>query len=120
MGSIVGAFIAILVGVTLLPTVAQQVGIAHADGNITGAADTLIVLTILFFSLAIMVVIMGIIISAFRNSVLFGYENDDYDDDEYEDKDEEDNEHNEPINITISNTKTKKTSLGSPQGRKNL
>ncbi|KKL65275.1 hypothetical protein LCGC14_2156640, partial [marine sediment metagenome] len=39
LGNIIGGFIVILVGTALLPTVAQQVGTAQADGNVTGAAD---------------------------------------------------------------------------------
>jgi len=53
LGNIIGGFIVILVGTALLPTVAQQVGTAQADGNVTGASDTLVGLTTLFFSLAI-------------------------------------------------------------------
>ena len=53
LGNIIGGFIVILVGTALLPTVAQQVGTAQADGNVTGASDTLVGLTTLFFSLAV-------------------------------------------------------------------
>ena len=53
-------FIVILVGTALLPTVAQQVGTAQADGNVTGAADTLVGLTTLFFALAIATSSIGI------------------------------------------------------------
>jgi hypothetical protein len=49
-----------LVGTALLPTVAQQVGLAQADGNVTGAADTLVGLTTLFFALAIATSAIGI------------------------------------------------------------
>ena len=42
LGNIIGGFIVILVGTALLPTVAQQVGTAQADGNVTGASDTLV------------------------------------------------------------------------------
>lgn len=44
----------------MLPTVAQQVGTAQADGNVTGAADTLVGLTTLFFALAIATSAIGI------------------------------------------------------------
>jgi len=53
LGNLIGGFIVILVGTSLAPTVAQQVGTAQADGNVTGAADTLLGLTTLFYSLAI-------------------------------------------------------------------
>ena len=60
LGNIIGGFIVILVGTALLPTVAQQVGTAQADGNVTGAADTLVGLTTLFFALAIATSSIGI------------------------------------------------------------
>jgi hypothetical protein len=53
LGNLIGGFIVILVGTSLMPTVAQQVGTAQADGNVTGAADTLLGLTTLFYALAI-------------------------------------------------------------------
>ena len=53
LGNLIGGFIVILVGLTLAPTVAQNVGTAQADGNITGASDTIIGLTTLFYCLAI-------------------------------------------------------------------
>ena len=60
LGNIIGGFIVILVGTALLPTVAQQVGTAQADGNVTGASDTLVGLTTLFFALAIATSAIGI------------------------------------------------------------
>jgi len=53
LGNLIGSFIIVVVGTSLAPTVAQNVGIAQADGNITGAADTLLGLTTLFYCLAI-------------------------------------------------------------------
>jgi hypothetical protein len=70
LGNIIGGFIVILVGTALLPTVAQQVGLAQADGNVTGAADTLVGLTTLFFSLAIATSSIGIAAQGLRNSGL--------------------------------------------------
>ena len=43
----------IIVGLSLIPTVAQQVSNAQA-GNVTGAADTILGLTPLFYALGIM------------------------------------------------------------------
>ena len=54
----------------LLPTVAQQVGTAQADGNVTGASDTLVGLTTLFYSLAIATSAIGIAAQGLRNSGL--------------------------------------------------
>jgi len=70
LGNIIGGFIVILVGTALLPTVAQQVGTAQADGNVTGASDTLVGLTTLFFSLAIATSAIGIAAQGLRNSGL--------------------------------------------------
>ena len=60
LGNLIGGFIVILVGTSLAPTVAQQVGTAQADGNVTGASDTLLGLTTLFYSLAIATSAIGI------------------------------------------------------------
>jgi len=54
LGRLLEGFIVVLVGVNLVPSVAQQVGTAQADGNVTGAADTLLGLTTLFFVLGVM------------------------------------------------------------------
>ncbi len=70
LGNIIGGFIVILVGTALLPTVAQQVGTAQADGNVTGASDTLVGLTTLFFALAIATSAIGIAAQGLRNSGL--------------------------------------------------
>jgi hypothetical protein len=53
LGNLIGSFIVVIVGSSLAPTVAQNVGTAQNDGNITGAADTLLGLTTLFYCLAI-------------------------------------------------------------------
>jgi hypothetical protein len=53
LGNLIGSFIVIVVGTSLAPTVAQNVGTAQADGNITGASDTLLGLTTLFYCLSI-------------------------------------------------------------------
>ena len=70
LGNIIGGFIVILVGVTLAPTVAQEVGKAQADGNITGASDTLLGVTTLFYNLSIASTAIGIAAQGLRNSGL--------------------------------------------------
>lgn len=50
--NLIGGFIVIVVGVSLMPTVADQVYAARA-GNVTGAADTVLGLTPLFYALGI-------------------------------------------------------------------
>jgi hypothetical protein len=70
VGNLIGGFIVILVGTSLMPTVAQQVGSAQNDGNVTGAADTLLGLTTLFYALAIATSAIGIATLGLRNSGL--------------------------------------------------
>ena len=53
LGNLIGGFITILVGATLIPTVADQIATART-GNVTGAAGTILNLTTLFFALGIM------------------------------------------------------------------
>jgi len=70
LGNIIGGFIVILVGVTLAPTVAQEVGTAQADGNITGASSTILGLTTLFYNLSIAATAIGVASQGLRNSGL--------------------------------------------------
>ena len=61
LGNLIGGFITILVGVSIAPTVANEVAAAryingtasHGTTNVTGAASTLVNLTTLFFCLGI-------------------------------------------------------------------
>lgn len=53
LGRLLEGFITILVGVNLIPSVANQV-VAAQGGNVTGAASTILGLTTLFFALGIM------------------------------------------------------------------
>jgi hypothetical protein len=69
LGEIIGAFIVILVGSTLLPVVANQIAAAQG-GNVTGAASTIVGLTTLFYSLALMSVGAAAGVSALRKAGL--------------------------------------------------
>jgi hypothetical protein len=53
LGNLIGGFIVILIGVNLLPVVADGVKGAQS-GNVTGAASTIVGLTTLFYALGIM------------------------------------------------------------------
>ena len=61
LGNLVGGFIVILVGVTLMPTIADQVYYAQnwnstgefGNSSITGATSTILGLTTLFYALAV-------------------------------------------------------------------
>lgn len=72
LGNILGSFIIILVGTALMPTVAQQVGSAQADGNVTGASDTLLGLTTLFYALTIATSSIGSAAIGLRSAGLIG------------------------------------------------
>jgi uncharacterized membrane protein YhaH (DUF805 family) len=61
LGNLIGGFITILVGITLLPTIADQVdhakkfdSLGQVGSNLTGAAVTIIDLVTLFYALGIM------------------------------------------------------------------
>ena len=60
--------VVILVGVNLLPTVANQVSAAQNNGNVTGASSTIVGLTTLFFSLGIMSAGISLAIGGLRNA----------------------------------------------------
>lgn len=68
LGNLIGSFLVVIVGTSLAPTVAQQVGTAQADGNVTGAADTLLGLTTLFYCLAIATSSMAAAAIGLRNA----------------------------------------------------
>ena len=52
LGNLIGGFIVILVGTTLIGTVADEI-VAAQSGNVTGAASTILGLTTIFFALGI-------------------------------------------------------------------
>lgn len=70
LGNLIFGFIVILVGVTLAPTVANEVAGAQANSNITGASDTIVGLTTLFYVLAIASVGISITTVGLRNAGL--------------------------------------------------
>lgn len=69
LANLIGGFIVILVGVTLLPTVADEVTAAQG-GNVTGAASTVLDLTIIFFALGIMAAGVSLAVGGLRNAGL--------------------------------------------------
>lgn len=79
LGNLIGGFIAILVGVTLAPTVASSVlqsqyygGNTSLPTNVTGAASTIVGLTTLFFCLAIAAVGIAVAVQGLREAGLVG------------------------------------------------
>mgnify|MGYP003148050615 FL=1 len=71
LGNLIGGFIVILVGVNLIPSVADQVVAAQA-GNVTGAASTILGLTTLFFALGIAAAGIAVAAQGLRAAGLVG------------------------------------------------
>ena len=75
LGNIIGGFIVILVGVTLAPTIANEVQGARFNstgdpGNMSGASSTILGLTVLFYNLSIAATAIGIASQGLRNAGL--------------------------------------------------
>lgn len=72
LGNLIGGFIVILVGVTLAPTIANEVADATNSSkyNITGASNTILDLTTLFFCLSVASTGIGIATVGLRQSGL--------------------------------------------------
>lgn len=69
LANLIGGFVVILVGVNLIPTVADQVVAAQA-GNVTGASSTIIGLTTIFYALGIMAAGVALAVGGLRNAGL--------------------------------------------------
>jgi len=67
LGNLIGGFIVIIIGVNLIGTVADEVKGAQ-DGNVTGAASTILGLTPLFFALGIMSAGVALAVGGLRNA----------------------------------------------------
>ena len=81
LGNLIGGFIVILVGVTLMPTVTNLVEEANCGGNIinttlgetcnvTGASSTLLSLTTLFFAISILSTGVGMVTDGLKSAGL--------------------------------------------------
>ena len=73
LGNLLGGFIVILVGMNLMPTVADQVeaartGATNNGTNVTGASGTIIGLVPLFFALGIMSAGVALCVGGLRNA----------------------------------------------------
>ena len=67
LANLLGGFIVILVGVNLIPTVANQIASAQ-NGNVTGAASTILGLTTIFYALGIMSAGVSLAVAGLRNA----------------------------------------------------
>ncbi len=80
LGNLIGGFIVVLVGVNLIPTIADQIydarninesGGTVDDGTlVTGAAGTILGLTTLFFAIGIMSAGISLAVGGLRNAGL--------------------------------------------------
>jgi len=66
LGRLLEGFITILIGVNLIPSVADQVVKAQA-GNVTGSSSTILGLVTLFFALGIMVAGVNIAVGGLQD-----------------------------------------------------
>ena len=69
LANLIGGFVVILVGVTLMPTIADQVTAAQG-GNVTGAASSILDLVTIFFALGIMAAGVALAVSGLRQAGL--------------------------------------------------
>ncbi len=69
LGQLLGGFIVILVGVNLIPTVADQV-VAAQNGNVSGASSTILGLTTIFYAIGIMSAGVSLAVAGLRNAGL--------------------------------------------------
>ncbi len=72
LGSLIGGFIVILVGVNLIPVVSKQVTSVYNTTNVTGAASTILGLTTTFFAIGILVAGVSLAIGSLRTTGLIG------------------------------------------------
>lgn len=70
LANLIGGFVVILIGVNLLPTVANEVASSQANGNVTGATSTIVGLTTIFFALGIMSAGVALAVGGLRNAGL--------------------------------------------------
>lgn len=78
LGNLIGGFVVILIGMTIAPTIANEVQLARyidgnaskGAGNITGASGTIMGLVTLFYCLAIASAGIGIATLGLRNAGL--------------------------------------------------
>ena len=76
LANILGGFIVIVIGVNLIPSIADQVSVVQTGAagnqttNVTGAASTIVGLSTLFFALGIMASGVSIAVGGLRNAGL--------------------------------------------------
>ena len=67
LGNLIGGFVVILVGFTLLPEINKQVNIASNATNLMGASNTLLTIVPIFFAIAICGAAIAMVAGSLRN-----------------------------------------------------
>ena len=70
LGNLIGGFIVIIVGLTLMPTVVEQVEMTKANVTMSGPASQILDLTTTFFAIGIFLVAISMAFGALRESGL--------------------------------------------------
>jgi len=65
VGSIIRGFIVLLVGVSLMKPIQEQLGIAVTNGELTGVSQQLVNLVPIFFAGTILIIVLGIVVNGF-------------------------------------------------------
>ncbi|KKK80149.1 hypothetical protein LCGC14_2826390 [marine sediment metagenome] len=95
LGSLVGGFIAIGIGIWMYPILIEQLDIAASASNnvtnipVSGSANTILGLIPLFFALGILAFALNLVMSGLRNVGVLGGSSDDEDKEEEEEEEEE-------------------------------
>ena len=98
LGQLIGAFIAIVIAIALFPMITEALTNVTMEINNTpnvsrgfdsGMGETMLTIIPIFFGLAILLVVLGVVFNSLRSSGLIGGGSDD-EEDEDEDEDEDD------------------------------
>lgn len=92
IAQIIGAFVIILVGVALFPTIQTTLTTFSNESNVTGASSDILGLSSLFFVVAIVTVALVMVYSAFKNTGMGGNSINTSEDSDEEDSDDEDDD----------------------------
>jgi hypothetical protein len=68
IGNLIGGFVALLIGVTLLPAITKQVAFASETPEITGVTAQMLSLVPIFFALAILFTVIATIWSSLKST----------------------------------------------------
>lgn len=70
LGNIIGGFVTILIGVSLLPTIAEEVNAAASSSELTSSAQQMLSLCPIFFAIAVFAVGISVLYGSLRGTGL--------------------------------------------------